>query len=291
MPTDNMRYTFSPITQRPAFRWPHGERLAVWICYNIEHFKVDVPATSVAPGLAQLKPDVINYAWRDYGLRVGIWRNVETMDRLGLPGSVTLNAEVCLHERAVVEELIKRNWCFLGHGLTNSQLLTGLPEAEERKVITETVAIIEKATGKRPIGWLGPALAESFATPELLVEAGIKYVCDWVCDDQPFLIKVKNGRLISVPYSMHINDISMVLEQRLLGEAFGQAIRDQFDVLYREGANIPRTMAIAVHPFLVGIPHLSKHFHRALEYIAGHKDVWFCTGDDIANWYESQYAR
>jgi allantoinase len=291
MPTDNTRYDFSPITQRPAFRWPHGERLAVWICYNIEHFKVDMPATSVAPGLAQLKPDVINYAWRDYGLRVGIWRNVEAMDRLGLPGSVTLNAEVCLHERAVVEELTRRNWCFLGHGLTNSQLLTGLPEAEERKVITETVAIIEKATGKRPIGWLGPALAESFATPELLVEAGIKYVCDWVCDDQPFLIKVKNGRLISVPYSMHINDISMVLEQRLLGEAFGQAIRDQFDVLYREGANIPRTMAIAVHPFLVGIPHLSKHFHRALEYIAGHNDVWFCTGDDIANWYESQYGR
>ena len=291
MPTDNARYDFSPITQRPAFRWPHGERLAVWICYNIEHFKVDVPATSVAPGLAQLKPDVINYAWRDYGLRVGIWRNVETMDRLGLPGSVTLNAEVCLHERAVVEELTKRNWCFLGHGLTNSQLLTGLPEAEERKVITETVAMIEKATGKRPIGWLGPALAETFATPELLVDARIKYVCDWVCDDQPFLIKVKNGRLISVPYSMHINDISMVLEQRLLGEAFGQAICDQFDVLYREGATIPRTMAIAVHPFLVGIPHLSKHFHRALEYIAGHKDVWFCTGDDIANWYESQYCR
>ncbi len=291
MPTDNTRYDFSPITQRPAFHWAHGERLAVWICYNIEHFKVDVPATSVAPGLAQLKPDVINYAWRDYGLRVGIWRNVEVMDRLGLPGSVTLNAEVCLHERAVVEELTKRNWCFLGHGLTNSQLLSGLPEAEERKVINETVAMIEKATGKRPIGWLGPALAETFATPELLVEARVKYVCDWVCDDQPFLIKVKNGRLISVPYSMHINDISMVLEQRLLGEAFGQAICDQFDVLYREGATIPRTMAIAVHPFLVGIPHLSKHFHRALEYIAGHKDVWFCTGDDIANWYESQYCR
>jgi peptidoglycan/xylan/chitin deacetylase (PgdA/CDA1 family) len=291
MAIDNTRYEFSPITRRPAFRWPHGERLAVWVCYNIEHFKIDVPATSVASGLAQLKPDVINYAWRDYGLRVGIWRNIEAMDRLGLPGSVTLNAEVCQHEPAVVEEMARRNWCFLGHGLTNSQLLSGLPEAEERKVITETVTMIEKATGKRPIGWLGPALAETFATPELLVEARVKYVCDWVCDDQPFLMKVKNGRLISVPYSMHINDIPLVLEQRVLGDAFGQAICDQFDVLYREGAIIPRTMAIAVHPFLVGIPHLSKHFHRALEYIAGHKDVWFCTGDDIANWYESQYCR
>jgi len=291
MATDNTRYDFSPITRRPGFRWPHGERLAVWVCYNIEHFKVDVPATSVAPGLAQLKPDVINYAWRDYGLRVGIWRNIEMMDRLGLPGSVTLNAEVCLHEAAVVEELVKRKWCVLGHGLTNSQLLTGLPEADERKVINETLGIIEKATGKRPIGWLGPALAETFTTPELLVEARVKYVCDWVADDQPFLIRTKNGRLMSVPYSMHINDISMVLEQGLLGDAFGQAICDQFDVLYGEGASIPRTMAIAVHPFLVGIPHLSKHFHRALEYVAGHKDVWFCTGDDIAQWYESEYCR
>src|SRR2546422_7303830 len=144
MQTDNTLYAFSPITRRPQFRWPKGERLAVWVCYNIEHFKVDVPATSVAGGLAQLKPDVINYAWRDYGLRVGIWRNVETMDRLGLPGSGTLNAEGCLHERAVVEELTKRNWCFLGHGLTNYPLLSRLPEAEERKGINETVGMIEK---------------------------------------------------------------------------------------------------------------------------------------------------
>src|SRR2546428_5403311 len=113
MPTDNTRYDFSPITQRPAFRWPHGERLAVWICYNIEHFKVDVPATSVAPGLAQLKPDVINYAWRDYGLRVGIWRNVETMDRLGLPCSGTLNSEVCPHERPAGVEMTQPDSCSL----------------------------------------------------------------------------------------------------------------------------------------------------------------------------------
>jgi allantoinase len=291
MPTDNTRYDFSPITRRPSFRWPRGERLAVWICYNIEHFKVDAPATSVTPGLSHLKPDVINYAWRDYGLRVGIWRNVEMMDRLGLPGSVTLNAEVCLHEPPVVDELVKRHWCFLGHGLTNSQFLSGLPEAEERKVIHETLATIEKATGKRPLGWLGPALAESFATPELLVEAGVKYVCDWVCDDQPFLLKVKNGRLISVPYSMHINDIPLILDQKLSGETFCQTICDQFDVLYQDGATIPRTMAIALHPFLVGIPHLSKYLERALTYIARHKDVWFCTGDDIANWYETEYCR
>jgi len=291
MPTDNARYDFSPITRRPPFRWPRGERLAVWICYNVEHFKVDSPATSIAPGLAQLKPDVLNHAWRDYGLRVGIWRNFEMMERLGLRGSVTLNAEVCLHETAVVEEMVKRDWCILGHGMTNSQLLATLPEAEERQVINDTLSIIQRATGKRPIGWLGPGLAESFSTPELLVEAGVKYVCDWVCDDQPFLLKVKNGRLMSVPYSTHINDIPLILEQKVSNEAFCQTICDQFDVLYREGATIPRTMAIALHPFLVGVPHLSRHLERALAYIARHRDVWFCTGDDIANWYEAEYCR
>ena len=291
MSTDNTRYDYSPITRRPLFRWPHGERLAVWICYNVEHFKIDLPATSQTPGLAHLKPDVINYAWRDYGLRVGMWRNFEIMERLGLRGSVTLNAEVCLHEPAVVEEAVKRGWCILGHGMTNSQILATLPEGEERQVINDTLSIIERATGKRPIGWLGPALAESFSTPELLVEAGVKYVCDWVCDDQPFPLKVKNGRLISVPYSQHINDIPLILEYRLSNADFCQTICDQFDVLYADGASIPRTMAIALHPFLVGVPHRSKYLEQALAYIRRHKDVWFCTGDDIANWYETEYCR
>jgi len=291
MPTDNARYDYSLITRRPQFRWPRGERLAVWICYNAEHFKIDLPATSQTPGLAHLKPDVINYAWRDYGLRVGIGRNFEMMDRLGLRGSVTLNAEVCLHEPAVVEEMVKRNWCILGHGMTNSQILTNLPEAEERQVINDTLSIIERATGKRPIGWLGPALAESFSTPELLVEAGVKYVCDWVCDDQPFPLKVKNGRLISVPYSQHINDIPLILEHRLSNADFCQTICDQFDVLYADGATVPRTMAIALHPFLVGVPHRSRYLEQALAYIRRHSDVWFCTGDDIANWYEAEYCR
>jgi peptidoglycan/xylan/chitin deacetylase (PgdA/CDA1 family) len=290
MPIDNMRYDYSAITQRSPFRWPNGERLAVWVCYNVEHFKVDVPATSQSVGLAHLKPDVINYAWRDYGLRVGIWRLFEMMERVGLPGSVTLNGEVCLHETSVVEELKRLGWCFLGHGMTNSQHLTNLAEAEERTVINETLDTIARTTGQRPIGWLGPALAESYATPELLVEAGVKYVCDWVCDDQPFALKVRNGKLASIPYTQHINDIGMVLNSNRSDQEFYQQICDQFDVLYREGATIPRTMAIALHPFLVGVPHLSKYLEQALSYIAGHKDVWLCTGDDIYNWYESEYG-
>ncbi len=127
-------------------------------------------------------------------------------------------------------------------------------------------------------------------TPELLVEAGVKYVCDWVSDDQPFPIKVKNGKLASVPYTQHVNDIAMILSLKRSDQEFYQQICDQFDVLYREGATIPRTMAIALHPFLVGVPHRSKYLEKALSYVAGHKDVWFCTADEIYNWYESEYG-
>ena len=290
MPLDNTRYEYSAITQRPSFRWPNGERLAVWVCYNVEHFKIDVPATSQNERLSDLKPDVINYAWRDYGLRVGMWRIFELMERVGLRGSVTLNGEVCIHETPVVEEMAKLGWCILGHGMTNSQPLTNLPEAEERKVINDTLDIIERTAGKRPIGWLGAGLAESYVTPELLVEAGVKYLCDWTCDDQPFPLNVKNGKLTSIPYTQQINDIGMILSAKRSDQEFCQQICDQFDVLYREGATIPRTMAIALHPFIVGTPHRSKYLEQALSYIAGHKDVWFCTGDDIYNWYEAEYG-
>ena len=290
MQLDNTRYDYSAITQRPPFRWPNGERLALWVCYNVEHFRVDVSSTSQNESMSHLKPDVINYAWRDYGLRVGMWRLFEMMERVGLKGSVTLNGEVCIHEKPVVEEMTRLGWCILGHGMTNSQRLTDLPEAEERKVINDTLDIIERTTGKRPIGWLGPGLAESYVTPELLVEAGVKYVCDWVSDDQPYAIKVKNGKLASVPYTQHINDIGMILSSKRSDQEFYQAICDQFDVLYQEGATIPRTMAIALHPFLAGVPHRSKYLEQALSYVASHKDVWFCTGDDIYNWYESEYG-
>ena len=291
MPIDNIRYDYSAITQRPEFRWPNGERLAVWVCYNVEHFKVDVPATSQGGQLGYLEPDVRNYAWRDYGLRVGMWRLFEIMERVNLKGSVTLNAEVCIHEAPVVEEMTRLGWCILGHGMTNSQRLTNLSEADERKVINDTLDTIERATGKRPIGWLGPALGETYVTPELLVEAGVKYVCDWVCDDQPFPIKVKNGKLASVPYTQHVNDIAMILSSNRSDQEFCQQICDQFDVLYREGATIPRTMAISMHSFIAGVPHRSKYLEQALEYVASHKDVWLCTADDIYNWYDSEYAR
>jgi allantoinase len=280
---DHQRFDFSPINKRKPIKWPKGARVAVWVIPNIEYYEFEIPSTSLHP--MNLVPDVLNYGWRDYSLRVGVWRLMEVLDKYKMRGTVALNSAVCDHYPEVMQEAKKRNWEFMGHGITNSQLLNGLSEDEERKVIRETIQTITKTVGKAPEGWLGPALAESFNTPDLLAEEGIRYLCDWCNDDQPYPMKVKKGRLISVPYSVEINDIPFFLGHKGSSADFMQAIKDQFDVLYAEGKTSGRVMAIAVHPFLISVPYRHKYFDRALAYIARHKNVWLTTGGEIANWY------
>ncbi len=287
---DNTRYDYSPIIRRPPLRWPKNARVAVWVIINIEHFKIDRPGTAISafPGVI---PDVYNYAWRDYGPRVGIWRLMKLLDRHRLRAAVTLNSDVCIHYPIIVEEGMKRNWEWLGHGITNSQFLAGMAEDEERQVIRTVIQTIQKATGKAPQGWLGPALAETFNTPDILAEEGITYLCDWNNDDQPYPMKVRKGSLLSVPYSVEINDIPAFLHLKCSSEQFGQAICDQFDTLYDEGAETGRVMAIALHPFIIAQPHRIKYLDRALRHIKRRKQVWFTTGGEIASWYTAHYVK
>lgn len=282
------RYQYSPITQRPPLRWPDNAKVAVWIIPNIEWHEFDGPGVSVNPPPGRF-PDVLNYAWRDYSLRVGVWRFMEMMDKYGLRATVALNARVCEHCPEIIEEGKKRNWEFMAHGLANSQLLAGLPDSEERRIIKETVDIIARSVGTPPRGWLGPALAENPDTPDLLAEHGITYVCDWCNDDQPYPFKVKTGKLISVPYSIEINDVPFLVGKGMTGDDFRQAIQDQFDVLYEEGKRTGKVMAIALHPFLTSVPHRHKYLDMAFSYITSHKDVWLTTGGEIAQWYYKNY--
>jgi len=284
---DHQRFDYSPIIKRKPLKWPNGARVAVWIIPNIEHFEFDLPGTALFP--LNVVPDVLNYAWRDYAVRVGIWRLMDTLDHYSIRATVALNAAVCEHYPIIIEEGKKRNWEFMGHGMTNSQLLAGLPEEEERKVIRDTIHTITKSVGEAPEGWLGPGLAETFITPDLLAEEGIRYLCDWCNDDQPYAMKVKKGRLLSVPYSIELNDIPFFVGKGNSGADFLQAIQDQFDVLYEEGKVNGRVMAIALHPFIISVPHRHKYFAKALEYICRHKEVWLATGSEIANWYYDHY--
>jgi peptidoglycan/xylan/chitin deacetylase (PgdA/CDA1 family) len=285
---DNTRYDYSPIIRRPALRWPNNARIAVWVIINVEHFKIDMGGTSLNP-FPSVIPDVYNYAWRDYGPRVGIWRLMRLLDRHGIRAAVTLNSDVCIHNPIIIEEGVKRDWEWLGHGITNSQSLAGLAEDQERQVIRTVFQTIKKATGKAPEGWLGPALAETFNTPDLLAEEGFTYVCDWNNDDQPYPMKVRKGRLLSVPYSAEINDIPNFLRLGHAPEVFRQIVCDQFDTLYEEGAETGRVMAIALHPFIIGQPFRIKYLDQALQHIKRHKDVWFTTGAEIARWYATHY--
>jgi allantoinase len=284
---DHNRFDYSPIIKRKPLKWPNGARVAVWVIPNIEYYEFEIPSTSLYP--SNLVPDVLNYGWRDYAPRVGVWRLMEVLDKYKIRGTVALNSDVCKHYPVIIEEAKKRKWEFMGHAITNSKLLTGLSEEDERKVIRETVETITKATGVAPQGWLGPALAETLNTPDILAEHGIRYLCDWCNDDQPYPMKVKKGKLISVPYAIELNDIPFFLGKGNSGADFMQAIKDQFDVLYEEGKTHGRVMAIALHPFIISAPFRMKYFVKALEYVCKKKNVWITTGGEIADWYYKNY--
>jgi peptidoglycan/xylan/chitin deacetylase (PgdA/CDA1 family) len=286
---DNKLYDYSPITTRPKLNWPNGARVAFYVGVNIEHFEVDKPSTSIFGGTAMLQPDPLNYGWRDYALRVGIWRMMEALDAHKMRASVLLNADCCKHYPQVIEAGKQRKWAWLAHGKNNSIFHTGMDVDTERKVLKDIVETISKGTGQAVKGWLGPALTETFETPRLLKELGLTYVLDWCADDQPFALSVPG--MMSVPYGIELNDISMFVSMGMTGEAFYQAVVDQFDRLYKDGEKTGRVMALCLHPFIINQPFRQKYLEKALAYIAGHDAVWLTTSDDIAAYYADNYMK
>jgi len=287
---EHSRFDFSPIVDRKPWRLPNGARVAVWVIPNIEHFLFDRPSTSVTAATVHLVPDVLNYSWRDYGNRAGVWRLMDVMENNGVKGTVALNSDVCERYPQVIEAGKKLDWEWMGHGENNSSMFTKFAEDEERAIIARVLSTIEKATGRRPRGWLSPALSETHNTPDLLAEAGVEYVGNWVNDEQPYPMKVKKGALYSMPYSIEVNDIPAFLEHHRTGEEFYQLICDQFDGLYESGAQSARVMAIALHPFLIGHPHRAKYLDKALQYIRTHQHVWFARGGEILDAYKKSHS-
>lgn len=290
VPTEHGRYDYSAIVDRKPLRWPNGARVAVWVIPNIEHFLFDRPSTSLAGATISLKPDVLNYSWRDYGPRVGIWRMMDIMERHGVKGTVALNSDVCALYPRIIEAGKSLGWEWMGHGKNNSGLMTMESADEERAFIKDVVGTIAKATSKAPRGWLSPALSETVRTPDLLAEAGIDYVGNWVNDDQPYPMKVKSGKLTSIPYSAEINDIPAILDQKQSAEDFGRMIEDQFDVLYEDGSTTGRVMSICLHPFLIGHPYRAKYLDKALAHIRSRREVWLATGSEIIDAYRKVVA-
>ena len=279
-------FDYSPLPERPALEWPGGARLAVWVVLNVEHFEFGKLGTAIQPHLTSL-PEIANYSWRDYGNRVGIWRMLEIFDRFPrMPVTVALNSDVCRFYPAIIEAIKKRqDWEIMAHGANNSTGHAGADQNRERALIEETLSVIHQSTGLRPGGWLTPGFSVTHQTLDLLAEARISYVADWMNDDQPYWLRTGGDPIVSVPYTVETNDITLCLGARCTGPEFVQAVRDQFDTLYRDSASASRVMCLALHTFIMGQPLRARYLKEALEYMAGFEDVAFLTGNEIDFWF------
>lgn len=265
-----------------SFRWPGDAGLALWVIPNIEFFPLDEPV----PG-GRGVPDLNAWSKRDYGNRIGVFRIMDVMARFGIRGTVALNSDICIAHPQILSECMRLDWELMGHCESNSRALNTVGEGEEAAVISNVIATIERTSGVRPRGWLGAGLQETWRTLEHLADLGLDYVADWPNDDQPYLIYLGDKRLVSLPYSLEINDRPAYERMFRSTEEFEGMIRDQFDVLYRESDKVAKVMAIALHPFLTGVPHRIKALENALDYIMGHGGVWAATGSEIVDHFLS----
>lgn len=270
--------------RRPAIKWPNGARVAVWVAPNIEFYEIAPPLNPHRTAWARSEPDVMGYAYRDYGNRVGFTRMFEVMQRLGIRGSVSLNVAMCDHCPEIIETCADAGWEFYSHGTYNTRFMLGMSPDQERELIQDSIDTIHKHTGQKLDGWLAPALTYTERTLDLVAEMGLSYVCDLFHDDQPTPLNVSSGKLVSIPYSLEMNDVIAYNVNLKTPRRYGEVIKQQFDALYRESAQSGSgtVMCIPLHPYLVGRPARIAAFEQALAHIAGHEGVWFATGREIA---------
>ncbi|NEQ33787.1 MAG: polysaccharide deacetylase family protein [Leptolyngbya sp. SIO4C5] len=278
------RYRYSSIVQRADYSWPQDRRLAVYIGLNLEHFAFgEGLGATLAPGGPQ--PDVLNYAWRDYGNRVGVWRLLDLFEELSLPVAALVNASLYDYCPEVMAAFRDRGDEIVAHGRTNSERQSLLSEEEETQLIAETTKTIAHHEGQPPRGWLGPWIAQSPVTPDLLQEANYTYCLDWCCDDQPIWFQTRQGRLLAIPYPQEVNDIPAIAVRRASAAEFAAMIMDNFDEMRAQSQQQPLVFGISLHPYIVGQPFRLRHLRRALQHIRQHSDaVWFTHPGAIAEY-------
>ena len=294
MPTEaeiiRSRLAYSPISQRRKRLLPRGARIAVWTIVNVEVWSPDAPMPRAAlpPPMGQpLLPDIPNWAWHEYGMRVGFDRFVEALDRRSLKASFAVNGSALEVYRPACEMARERDWDFIGHGFVQKPMHR---VEDQRAAIRATVDAITSFTGHPPRGWESPGLAETAETLDHLSEAGIEYVCDWCLDDLPVTLDAKPRPLVSVPYTVEVNDVVISAVRGMASDEILRRGIDQFDRLYLEGERQPRVMAISIHPYLTGAPHRIKYLEALYDHILSQEGVWMCTGSDILDWHLTEEA-
>ena len=285
MPLPPDRFYYSPIVERPRFRWPNGARVAFWVAPNVEFYEyLPQPDGVRDPWPRTPAPDVREYGYRDYGNRVGFWRMLDVLDKHRIRCGVSLNLAVLEHHPEIGEAMIQRNWDFMSHGIYNTRYLNACTEEEEREFYRDSIETLHRLTGKTLKGMLAPAFSGTERTPDLMAEANLEYLAGWTHDDQPFPFKVRSGRLISMPYSVELNDSPVFLTGQD-ADYFYRIGKAQFDRLYQDGERSGMVMCVAVHPWRIGLPHRVKWFDALLGYVMSHSEVWQATSDEIADYY------
>ena len=283
------RVDYSPIIERPPLRWPNNARVAFWVSPNVEFYEYMPDFDGVHnPYPRSPYPDSPQYAHRDYGNRIGFWRMLESLDKYKVKCTVSLNVAVLEHFPEIAQAMVERDWAYMFHGFYNTQYLGNQSEEWERAYYRDAMDTVRRITGKQMKGMLGPNLSTTWNTPDLIAEAGMTYHADWAHDDQPVPIRVRTGKLVSIPYSLELNDIRPGL-LATEGDYFVRIVKRQFDTLYREGAQSGRVMCIGLHPYIIGQPHRTKHLEAMLDYILSHEGVWMTTADEIADYYMANY--
>jgi peptidoglycan/xylan/chitin deacetylase (PgdA/CDA1 family) len=278
------RFDYSPIIERKNYDWPGGKRLAFYLALNVEDFAFGGTMGHTPTALGP-PPDPRNYAWREYGLRVGIWRIFDLADELGLPLCHLINSTVYDRCPQIVERIKARGDEIVGHGRTNSERQGDLDEAGEAALIREATDGLARGHGLRPQGWMGPWISESAVTPDLLKEAGYTYLMDWPADDQPFWMKTRSGPILSVPYPIEVNDSPTMLSRMQPATDFRQMVVDQFDTMLGLSEKAPLVCGVSLHTFVVGQPFRLAQLRQALRHVVGHRQrdrVWFTRPGDIA---------
>jgi allantoinase len=282
------RAPYSAIVDRPKLQLPDNGRMLVWLIVNVEHWSIEraMPRTVLSPPMGQpLLPDVPNWAWHEYGMRVGFWRIYDALNQRGIVPTMATNGIVCESYPRIVESALKKDWEIMGHGFVQGPMHK---LENQQEAIQSTVDTIKRFSGKAPVGWESPGLTENDQTLDCLSRSGIEYVADWVLDDQPVWLQAQPKPVLSVPYTVELNDIPMMLLQQNRSEEMLLRGIDQFERLWQESETIPRVMAISVHPYVTGVAHRIGYFEKLLDHIQSRVGVVIKTGEQISNWYRDQ---
>lgn len=283
------RYAYSPISMRLDYSWPGGKRLAFYIAMNIEVYGFQSGRGPDPVSLGDLQTHR-NFAWRDYGNRVGIWALFDLFDELKLPMSCLINSLVYEHHPQIIERARRRGDDLIGHGRTNGEWQRGIWELDEKRLIADATETITKHEGRPPKGWLSPGASETSVTPDLLKEAGYKYSLNWPCDDQPIWLNTRSGPLLSVPYPFELNDIGQITQRQQTAHDFCDMMVDQFDEMIHRCDARPLVCAISLHTYIMGQPFRVPPLRKALRHIIEHPQrdrVWFTGADAISDYCHS----